>query len=191
MKRPLAFLAAAFALGATTLQANEFEPAMRSYLETEVLTWASDPVIIARLHTQNAAHAAITQAEIDAMDAAWRREVGAGSTPTIDPVVNNAASEFLRQHVAGSVGIISEIFVMDAHGLNAASSGITSDYWQGDEAKFQQTYGVGPDAVHFGEVEFDESSQSYQAQVSITIRDPGTGNAIGAMTIGLNAEALM
>ncbi|WP_238364721.1 hypothetical protein [Mesobacterium pallidum] len=191
MKRTLPFVAAALMLGATTLQANEFEPAMRSYLETEVLTWAMDPVIVARIKEQNTAHASLDQAAIDAMDAQWRKEVGAAATPTIDPVVNNAASDFLRDHVDGSVGIISEIFVMDAHGMNAAASGITSDYWQGDEDKFQQTFGVGPDAVHFGEVEFDESSQRFQAQLSITIRDPETGDAIGAMTVGLNAEALM
>ena len=45
-------------------------------------------------------------------------------------------------------------------------------------AKFQETHGVGPDAVHFGEVEFDESSQQYQGQISVTITDPATGNVI-------------
>ena len=41
------------------------------------------------------------------------------------------------------------------------------------------------------EVEFDESTQTFQGQVSVTIVDPASGEAIGAMTLGLNAEALM
>lgn len=50
---------------------------------------------------------------------------------------------------------------------------------------------MGADAVHFSEIEFDESSQSYQAQISMTISDPATGAPIGAMTVGINADALM
>ena len=65
---------------------------------------------------------------------------------------------------------------------------MTSDYWQGDEEKHQLTFGAGPNAIHVSEVELDESTQSYQAQVSFTIIDPATGAGIGAATIGLNAE---
>ena len=77
---------------------------------------------------------------------------------------------------------------MDEHGLNVASSGVTPDYWQVDEAEFQKAYGMGPDGVFVDEIEFDESTQSYQGQVSISLKDPDTGELIGAMTIGLNAE---
>ena len=45
--------------------------------------------------------------------------------------------------------------------------------------------------VHLSEIEFDESSQTYQGQISIPVVDPATGALIGAMTIGVNAEALM
>ena len=65
-------------------------------------------------------------------------------------------------------GAITEVFVMDAQGLNVAASGPTSDYWQGDEAKFQETYLKGAEAIHVSEVEFDESSQTYSVQVSVT-----------------------
>jgi hypothetical protein len=54
-----------------------------------------------------------------------------------------------------------------------------------------ETYGIGPDAVHFSEVELDESTQRYQAQISLTIVDPATGEPIGAMTVGVDAEALL
>ena len=176
---------------APAAQANDYEPTMRDYVQAQVLPWASDPVILNALRAQNAAHSHIQQSEIDALDARWRAEVGTGATPTIDTVLKTPASDFLRARVAQSSGVLSEVFVMDAEGLNVASSGVTSDYWQGDEAKFQQTYPKGAGAVHVGEVEFDESSQSYQAQVSITLADPATGEALGAMTIGINADSLM
>jgi hypothetical protein len=79
---------------------------------------------------------------------------------------------------------------MDDKGMNVALSDVTSDYWQGDEAKWQQTYLVGPDAVHIGDVELDESTQTYQSQVSITVVDPDTKAPIGALTFGVNVEAL-
>jgi hypothetical protein len=80
---------------------------------------------------------------------------------------------------------------MDQHGLNVAASAMTSDMWQGDEAKFTETYSMGAGAVHFSEVELDESTQRYQAQISVTIVDPATGEPIGAMTVGVDAEALL
>lgn len=172
-------------------QANEFEPAMRSYLETEIASWASSAVIVNAINAQNIKTSDYDQTAIDAMDTAWRHEVGSGSTPTITPVLTGATADYLRERVEASDGRITEIFVMDAAGLNVAASDVTSDYWQGDEAKFSETYGRGVGSVHFSDVEFDESTQRYQAQISVTIIDPATNQAIGAMTIGVDAEALM
>lgn len=175
---------------ATMAFGNDYEAAMRDYLQTEIAAWQSSTVLVDAIRAQNQRNRSISQAQIDALDTAWRAEVGVAERPTITPTISNAASEFLRARVVAANGQITEAFVMDAHGLNVAASDITSDYWQGDEAKFIETFGKGPGSIHFGEVEFDESSQSYQGQVSIVIVDPESGAAIGAMTIGLNAEFL-
>ncbi|MBY5973208.1 hypothetical protein KUV28_12675 [Ferrimonas balearica] len=184
----------ALALAATTAvpaaQANPYEASMRDYLESEVLLWVFDATVIDAIRAQNAEHPDITQAEIDALDAQWQAEVGSGDQPLVDAVLNNPASAYLSAQMADSVGAITEIFLMDAHGLNVAATGPTSDYWQGDEAKFQETYLVGPGAVHVGDVELDESTQSYQGQVSISVLDPDSKEVIGAVTVGLNAELL-
>lgn len=79
---------------------------------------------------------------------------------------------------------------MDNKGLNVAQSDITSDFWQGDEAKWQNTFLKGPGAFDIGEVEEDESTQMFQSQISYTVTDPATGNAIGAITVGVNVDAL-
>lgn len=79
---------------------------------------------------------------------------------------------------------------MDAKGLNVGQSDVTSDYMQGDEDKWQKTYPVGPDAVFIDEVEFDDSSGQFQSQANATVTDPATGQAIGAITLGINVEKL-
>lgn len=189
MKTPLiAALLAAMPLAAG---ANEFAGAMQSYFDAHLATWADDPVLVAAVRDRNAVTAGFDQATIDAMDLAWRAEVGAGSTPTIDPVLSHAAADVLRERVAASGGAITEVIVMDGRGLNAAISHVTSDMWQGDEAKYQQTYARGPGALHFSEIERDESSGRYQAQISFTLVDPASGEPVGAVTVGVDAEALL
>ena len=105
-------------------------------------------------------------------------------------MLNNPTSDFLRRHVEGSDGIMTEVFLMDGRGLNVAASDTTSDYWQGDEEKFSETYGLGAGSIHVSDIEYDDSTQTYQGQVSITIVDPASGEVIGAATVGLNAEML-
>jgi hypothetical protein len=147
-------------------------------------------VIVAAIAAQNDRTGGLPQSEIDALDRAWRAELGTGATPTIDSVTTGAAADFLRARVAESGGAITEIFAMDARGLNVASSAVTSDYWQGDEEKWSLTFPKGAGAVHLSEIEFDESTQTYQGQISVTVTD-ADGTPVGAMTIGVNAEALM
>lgn len=183
-------LAMACAVAGTVASANEFAPVMRGYVEKEVMRWVADPVLVDAIRAQNRANADITDARIGDLDARWQAEVGAASQPTITAVLEKPASAFLRDRVKGSAGVIAEVFVMDAHGLNVATSGVTSDMWQGDEAKFQETFLMGAGAMHVGELEFDESTQSYLGQVSLSIADPDSGAVIGAISIGLNAEML-
>lgn len=183
-------LSAALIAAAPAAMAVEPHVAMQAYVDTEVMTWAHDGAIIDAIAAQNAKTAGYDAGRIDALDKTWRAEVGTGSD-LVDGVLTNAAADYLRTQIAASDGLITEVFVMDAQGLNVAASGATSDYWQGDEAKFQETYPKGAGAVHFGDIEFDESSQTYQAQISVTITDPASGAPIGAMTIGIDAEALM
>lgn len=180
--------ALAFALPAS---ASEFEPAMKDFLESEVRAWSTDPVLLDALRARNAMTAAYSQDQIDAMDQAWRAEVGMSSTPTIDPIMVNAAADFLREQVALSGGRMTEVILMDAKGLNAAVSHITSDMWQGDEAKYIDTFLVGPDAAHFSDIEKDESTGRFQGQISFSIVDPATGEVLGAMTVGVDADSLL
>lgn len=168
--------------------AGAIEDNMKSYVEAELRAKLADPMVTAALTGANASNATLSPNDILTLDGQWRAEVGKEST-LIKGVAENPTSALLRDLVSASGGKVTEVILMDAQGLNVAVSDVTSDYWQGDEDKYTQTYAMGPAAVHVSEVEFDESSQTYQAQVSFTITDPATGLAIGAATFGLNAEA--
>lgn len=161
---------------------------IKEYVSTKT-TWINNPVLISAIKAQNAKNANLSEAEIIALDKKWRAEVDAGDKPMISAVLGNPASSFLKEQQAASGGVISEVFAMDNKGLNVAQSEITSDYWQGDEAKFQKSYGAGKDAVFVDGVEKDESTQALQSQVSLTVKDE-TGAPIGAITIGINVDAL-
>ena len=108
----------------------------------------------------------------------------------INAVLGNELSNYLTGVKNDGRGIYTEIFVMDNKGLNVGQSDVTSDYWQGDEAKWKKTYLAGPDAVLIDEVEFDESTQTFQSQLSLSVVDPNTGETVGAVTIGVNVDML-
>ena len=171
--------------------ASDYSVAIKSYFDNEISDWAGAQVLIDAINAQNAVTGGYSLEQIETMDQTWRAEVGQSATPTITPVLENAAAAFLREQVAASGGQITEIFIMDAQGLNVAASDVTSDYWQGDEEKHSETYGAGAAGFHVSEIELDESTQRYQGQVSFTIVDPATGAPIGAMTVGVDADSLM
>ncbi len=188
--KTLGVVATVVAFSAGAASANDFASQITDVLSKQVRPWLSDPTVIEAVKAQNAETAGLSEAEIDALDKQWRAEAEAGSGPLIDKVLAGKLSAFLKEKKAASNGLYSEVFVMDAKGLNVGQSDVTSDYMQGDEDKWQKTYPVGPDAVFIDEVEFDDSSGQFQSQVNATVVDPATGQAIGAITIGINVEKL-
>lgn len=183
--------AAALTLPAAAIaQDHEFAGPLTEVANGTLQEVATDPVVIDAIRKQNEETAGYDAERIEQLDSQWRAEVGAASKPLIDATLATDASIVLRQIQEESAGLITEMFVMDAVGLNVAQSTVTSDYWQGDEEKFSLSYGVGADGINFGEIEEDESTQTFQSQVSITIVDPDSGAPIGAVTAGVDLSML-
>jgi hypothetical protein len=65
---------------------------------------------------------------------------------------------------------------------------LTQDFNQGDEPKYWKTYQVGPDAIFVDKVEKDHDRNISQA--SLTIKDSVSGQAIGAVTVGIDVDKL-
>ena len=104
----------------------------------------------------------------------------------IDSVLGNSLSQFLKSVKQQGQGQFTEIFVSDIRGLNVGQSDVTSDYWQGDEAKWQVPHETSD--LHISDIEFDESTQSYQSQVSLPILHEGA--FIGVITVGVDLDRL-
>ena len=183
--------AAALLLFASPALASDAHIApMTDFANATVKQWTGNDLVVQAVKAQNSRHAGLSQSDIDKMDKDWRAQTDAGSKPMIDAVLGNALSRFLADQKNASGGLVTEIFVMDNRGLNVGQSDVTSDYWQGDEAKWQKTYSAGAGAIFIDEVEMDESTQTFQSQLSMSIVDPASGQVIGAITVGVNVDAL-
>ena len=185
MKMRLLALAAGALLASTlSVQANEYRERAIAFVNKTVSDALKSPEVIAAIHAQNKKHANLTQDQIVALDKRWR----AGDDGLIQATLNNKLSQYLAGIVKKNGGAYSEIFVMDNKGLNVGQSAKTSDYWQGDEAKWKKTFLAGAGSTHVSDVEEDESSQTFQIQVSLPIVDGG--KPIGAITLGIDVEHL-
>ena len=89
----------ALAVCASPLFADEYQPAMESYLQSGISGWMNNPVLIQAIKTQNARTADFDQATIDALDLTWRAEVGSAGSQIIEGVTNNDAANFLRDQL--------------------------------------------------------------------------------------------
>lgn len=176
---------------ATPGQDGVYRVPLEAYARDELAKWLTDPALIAAIKAQNVQHTGLSEDAVIALDQQWRAEAGAGGGPLIEKLLSAPVSNWLLDQQVATAGFVTEVFVMDDKGLNVAQSVETSDYWQGDEAKWQQTFTVGPDALHISEVEFDDSTGFYQSQASLSISDPATGEVIGAITFGINVQNLM
>ena len=170
--------------------AENYVDSMHNFAKSTVKEWISEAIFIDSIKAQNTRHAGMDQMQIDGMDIQWRTETVLSRKPLITQVSSHELSKRLQQLKANANGVVTEIFVMDNKGLNVAISDVTSDYWQGDEAKFQKTFLVGPDTVFVDAVEHDASTDSFQSQLSMSISDPASGEVIGAITVGVNVDRL-
>lgn len=142
------------------------------------------------IKAQNAQYGDLSEAEIEALDQQWRAERKADDKPLISMTLSNPLSSFLTRVQANSFGLYTAIFIMDRNGLNVGQSAITGDFWQGDEAKFQKTFGVSPKAVFVDEPEDIGEHGIWIAQVNMTLTDPESGAPIGAATFDVNLVEL-
>lgn len=141
----------------------------------------TDPIIVNAVKAENAK--AKTPAQIKKMDEQWKATPGVADY--MKAMMECDCGRHIRE-IQKSAPYYAEIFVMDNQGANVAMTDKTSDYWQGDEAKFNESFKGGAGAIHISDVQFDESSQAYIVQVSVPVRDGDT--VIGAITFGIDVD---
>jgi hypothetical protein len=147
-------------------------------------------VALISLAAQNQRLAGLDQARIEQLDQQWRAETESDTQPLIAQLMGNPLSSYLIRKKAESNGLFAELFVFDATGMNVGQSSVTSDYWQGDEDKYLQTFAKGPDAVFVDAIEYNDETRQHRRQVNFTIVDPQTGESIGGATVEINVDEL-
>lgn len=161
------------------------EPLMR-----DIAKWLDTEIVRLSIKTQNERYGSLSQNEIDNLDQQWRKERKLEDKPLIAATLSNPLSTYLSRMQGQSAGLFVEIFVMDKNGLNVGQSSITSDFWQGDEAKHKNTFPKGPDAVFIDEPEWDDTLKIWRAQVNRTVSDKDGNTPIGAVTVEVNLTEL-
>lgn len=143
--------------------------------------WGNNPEIVSMVKQHNAKNTSLSS--IQALDEQWRATSGLANfmLPYFD---NPGVTALLNLEEEASY--VLESFVMGNQGGVVSATNKTSDYWQGDEAKFTESYASGKGQVHIGEIEFDDSAQAYLVQISVPVMSDGA--AIGAITIGVNVD---
>lgn len=193
MKKVFFVFVVAYVLSSDVIKAdNEFyQRFIPQIVKEKIQPWLADELLVQSIIQQNKKHKAITQKQIDQLEQTWKRERKSAVRPFIDTILKNEVSDFLKIRKAESEGLFSEIIVMDDKGLCVGISDITSDYWQADEEKWQETYQADRFEPFIGKLEYDESTEEYQIQVSLTVKDPASDQKIGAITIGINVQKML
>ncbi len=184
MKKTLlpAIISLILIVGISTVSAAEKAPQkVVDLAHSKLAAWGTDAVIVKAVKAENAKGK--TLENIKATDAKWKAH--AGIADYMQAIMNSECGKYL-QKIQNSAPFYAEIFVMDNQGANVAMTDKTSDYWQGDEAKFQKSYNGGAGAVFIDDVEFDDSTQAYLVQISVPVKDGG--NVIGAITFGIDVD---
>ncbi len=154
----------------------------------QVRAFLASEIVQMSVKDQNRKYADRTDEEITELDNKWRKETEAKAKPLISATLSNPLSAYLTRVQANSNGLFTEIFVMDDKGMNVGQSTISSDYWQGDETKFQKAMNKGVGAVVINALEFDESAGVELIQVTVPVMLQE--EAIGAVTFGINPKLL-
>ena len=143
-----------------------------------------NPTIIRAVEAQNLEQLGLD--EIQRRDENWR---AAGDKPNdlIRSITQNEVARYFRRRVQNN-SAIDEVFLTDNQGANVAAYPPTSDYWQGDEEKFTASYKDGRGEIFIGPLEFDDSTQKTQVQISAPVFS--NDNTIGVLVLGVSVDYL-
>lgn len=161
---------------------NQISPRMQSVISTHTLrvkAWAASPLLIEAVTDHNRKNMSLE--EIKRIDSDW---LAGKADDLATALANNPVGRFLNEKINNNNFLYTEAFLCDNQGAVVGEYPKTSDYWQGDEDKFIQSYNNGKGRDYIGPLKFDESTQAYSVQVSVPVLDGG--KTIGVLVVGLN-----
>lgn len=165
------------------LSRYEIKNLLRNKIST-IIELTENPQIIEEVKQQNSKH--IPLKSIKEIDKLWQSyDI---NHPVKKTMYASKTGSYLKSLIEFEQSIYSEIFLTDNQGANITAWPITSDYWQGDEAKWSRAFNRGQGDIFIGELEYDESSEANAIQISVPIMNEG--RAIGVLIAGIKLTYL-
>ena len=209
----LVALSAAIGAGSACAQDKASEqpsPAVVAYAKDFVAKWSSDAKLIEAIKASTAKHSKLDFNEVTILDSQWRvaksgaekeeraakalKELAPGKSidehikegeALIKTARGSETSKFLKEQLekAEPKGAITEVFVMDGWGWNVGQTAGTSDYYQADEGKWQNTFAsADPNEIEILDIVEEDGIRF--SHVSLPIKE--NGKNIGAVTVGVD-----
>ena len=155
---------------------------LKSYVKTNLISIITNKTFASAVAGQN--DKAVSLDKIKQIDESW---INAEDVlPIHDELMSNDCAKEVKMIIAKNPSI-TEAFVMDNQGANVGQNTLTSDYWQGDEAKWKNSYNEGKGGIEIGDVKFDKSADAQLQQISLPVIN-AKGNVIGAICLGINTD---
>jgi len=157
---------------------------------TDIFSKMNVQLVFNEIKKQNKKHKSLNYSSIQNLDKQYRSELNSSDKPLINKILKNPLSLYLKKIKKEFKNISFEMFVSDNRGLIVAQNDVTSDYWQGDELKFINTFQRNQ-LIFIDEIKYDDSTKKFQVQVSFLIKDPISRDNLGVLTVGLNVEEVL
>ena len=162
-------------------QLDQIPQKLKSFTEDELVPIGRAEAVVSAVNEQNALN--LAQSEIRSRDARWKQESGVNEF-MFSLMTNRAAFRLLNVETRN--GFIVESFVTDNQGALVSLTEVTSDYWQGDEAKFTEAYDGGEGSIRYGPIEFDGSAGEIVTQISVPVMSGGSAVGVAVFSISLD-----
>lgn len=164
---------------------------IKELLTRRIERWKHLPKLEVLLKKRNAMSRDLSNQEIAERDKKWVETFMKNDFSYSIGLVDQEMSAQLREIKKQSQDIITEIIVADARGLNVAISDMTSDYWQGDEEKFTEVFSKPINTLHFGDINYDESTKRFQLHLSVPLYSVKQIEPLGVMVFGVDVEKVL
>jgi len=164
---------------------------IKEQLIRKIERWKRLPKLEALLKASDIKSRSLTKQEIDERDKKWTQAFMHNDFSYSIKLMDQEMSAQLREIKKQSQEMITEIIVTDVRGLNVAVSDMTSDYWQGDEEKFTEAFAKPANTMHFGEINYDESTKRFQLHLSVPLYSEEKFEPLGVMVFGVDVEKVL
>lgn len=153
-------------------------------LSSSAKTLLNLPSLVEQVQISN--ESPLSESEIKRLDQLWIKESKQVKHPDGLAMLNLPLSKVFKKWQSQFKGVVTELILTDNQGKNIAISKLTSDYWQGDENKFTETFKQSKD-FNFDSVTYDASTHHFQVQLSFPVLDDNNSH-IGVLILGVDVE---